>query len=459
LTENFWDQVSDYRMAGFDPLRWIPTCSNELGGDLLQATLGKVKRCSIKLDPSWFDAFYYSEKKVPELTRRVFDFNEHTVEKEVEIHHALSLFQLYSEIGENQSLFENVLLKFFKRFQSKVLIRKNTVTLTSHQESQFALLDYVKLHKGDKVGYTAANNSATQIIDPTLKMDSEIHSNIAMVKTIDHLNLLGCTSGFKLFPIYDAASEDMLDKIRRNLDAFTSRYNLGMEDYSSLKVGKVFFGNTAIANTLKELPVKYDQVETGMQVIISNKFGALSAFSLFMLTKMDSSIMSKFEQNDINPLELSTAKDLILKNLSEPRFSLGRIISKYCPDFGMNFDKSEHIMAVYPVSSDGIFAVNKLSILTNSEIVINDIPMVYDGIAKFLTTEFLIANSTIPANGCHLIVAPSNISNLIIEDLRKRYYDPSIIGYIANKEKPSVKYNTDVRSYLISNQKLQSEIL
>ena len=116
-----------------------------------------------------------------------------------------------------------------------------------------------------------------------MNLDSEINSNIAMVKTIDHLNLLGCTSGFVLFPIYDASSEVMLDRIRENLDAFTSRYNLGMEDYSSLKVGRLFFGNTAIANTLKELPVNYDQVETGMQLIISNKFGTLSAFGLFML--------------------------------------------------------------------------------------------------------------------------------------------------------------------------------
>lgn len=446
-------------MAGIDPLRWIPTCSNEPDSDLLQASMAKVRRCSIKIDPNWFDAFNYTEKKTPELTRRVFGLNEDVAEKEVDIRHALSLFQVYSEIGEDQLLFENMFVNFFKRFQSKVLIRKNTVSLTSNRESQFALLDYVQLHKGDKVGFTAATNSTTQIIDPTLNLDSEINSNIAMVKTIDHLNLLGCTSGFMLFPVYDASSEDMLDKIRRNLDGFASRYNLGMEDYSSLKVGKLFFGNTALANTLKELPVKYDQVETGMHVIISNKFGALSALGLFMLTKIDPSLLPQLEKNEINPVELTKARNQTLKNLSEPKFSLGKIISKYCPDFGMNFNKSEHILAVYPVSSDGIFAVKKLSILTNSEIVIKDIPIMNDGIAKFVANEYLISNSTIPANGCHLIVASSDISNLIIDDLRRHNYEPSVIGYIANKEKPFVKYNTNVGLYLISNKKLGSQIL
>jgi len=460
LSENFWDQVYTYRGEGLDPLRWIPTCSNELDSDLLQTTMEKVKRCSIKIDPRWFDALHYSDKKAPELTRRVFALNENDVmEKEVAIRHALSLFQIHSEIGENQLLFENMLIKFFKKFQSKVLIKKNTVSLTSHQGSQFALLDYVQLHKGDKVGFTAASNSAAQVIDPTLNLDSEINSNIAMVKTIDHLNLLGCTSGFVLFPIYDASSEVMLDRIRENLDAFTSRYNLGMEDYSSLKVGRLFFGNTAIANTLKELPVNYDQVETGMQLIISNKFGTLSALGLFMLTKMDPSLAFQLERNGINPTDLTKARDHILKNLNEPKFSLGRVISKYCPDFGTNFDKSEHIMAVYPVSSEGILAVKKLSSLTNSEIIINEIPIMNDEIAKFVTKEYLISNSTIPANGCHLIVASPNVSNLIIEDLRKHNYEPFIIGYIANKDKPSVKYNTNVGTYLISKLKLQNQII
>ncbi len=158
----------------------------------------------------------------------------------------------------------------------------------------------------------------------------------------------------------------MLDNIRKNLDAFTSRYNLAMEDYSSVKIGKLFFGSTAIANTLKELPTRYDQVEEGMQIIISNKFGAIPPVSLYMLTEMDNSNIVKFEQNNILLNTLSSAKDEAIKSLSEPRFTLGKIISKYCPDFGIAFDKHTHITAVHPVASDGIFAIGKLADLTNS---------------------------------------------------------------------------------------------
>jgi selenophosphate synthase len=262
-----------------------------------------------------------------------------------------------------------------------------------------------------------------------------------------------------LYPIYDASTENMLDKIRENLDKFTSRYNLGMEDYSSLKIGKPFFGNTALANTLKELPVNYQQVEAGMQLIISNKLGMLSAFALFMLLQIDPSLYDRLNKTDIKISDLFTARDQTLKSLGEPKFSLGRVISKYCPDFGTDFDKSEHIMAVYPVSSEGILAVKTLSMLTNSEIMVNEVPMLNDEIAKFVTSENLISNSTIPANGCHLIIASSNVSNLIIDDLQKHNYEPFIIGYIANKERPSVKYNTNVDTFMMPNFKLQNQVL
>ena len=62
-------------------------------------------------------------------------------------------------------------------------------------------------------------------------------------------------------------------------------YNLAMDDYSSVKVGSLFFGATAVANTLKEQPIRYEQVEEGMQIIISNKLGAMPAMSVYILAK------------------------------------------------------------------------------------------------------------------------------------------------------------------------------
>jgi selenophosphate synthase len=455
LVENFWELVQEYRQLGFDPLRWIPTCSNEVESHIMQSSLKEIRRSTIKVMPSWFDAFHYMDGKIPELTRRVYNFNNPIIEKEVEIKRALSIFRIHIDIADDSVSLSEALQKFLKSFHSKVAVKKITMALTTHPEAQFALLDYIELHRGSIVGYTSANNSATQITDPTQNPDSEIHSNIALTAAMENLNLLGCTSGFKVFPVYDAPNEEMLDKIRKNLDAYTSRYNLSMEDYSSLKIGKLFFGATAIANTLKELPTRYDQVEDGMQIIISNKLGSLPAVSLYMLTKMDHNNITKFEQNNILLSVLSAIKDELIKNLSEPNFSLGKIISKYCPDFNATFDKYSHITAVHPVATDGIFAIGKLAELTNSRIVINELPMKYEEIAKFATKEFLIENATASSNGCHLIVATKDVTSSLIEDLRKHGFEPMIIGLITKKEdRPIVVIEKDFKQYIASKAKL-----
>lgn len=454
MIENFWETIEEYRQLGFDPLRWIPTCSNEIDSYVLQSSLEKIKRSTIKIISSWFDAFYYTDGKSPELTRRVYKFDNPQIEREVEIKRALAMFRIHTQIGEDSILLSQALQRFLKCFHSKTMIKKSTTTLTAYPEAQFVLLDYIASHRGNKVGYITASNSTTQITDPTQRPESEIHSNIALTNAMENLNLLGCTSGFKVFPIYDAPTEEILDKIRKNLDAFTSRYNLAMDDYSSLKIGKLFFGTTAIANTLKELPTRYDQVEEGMQIIISNKFGAMPALSLYMLTEMDPSNLAKLEQNNILWNYLSSAKDEVIKHLSEPHFSFGKIISKYCPDFGTTFDKHAHITAVHPVTTDGIFALAKFAGLTNSHVVINEIPMMYEEIARFATKEFLIENATASSNGCHLIVVTRDLASSIIGDLRKHNFEPAVIGFIAKKERPFVVIEKDISQYVASKAKL-----
>ncbi|MGC1932032.1 MAG: hypothetical protein WA667_23925, partial [Candidatus Nitrosopolaris sp.] len=152
MSENFWRLVEEYQQLGFDPLRWIPTCSNEVDNNTLHYSLKDVKRTNIKLTPSWFDTFYYMDGKIPELTRRVYNFDNPVIEKEVEIKRALSIFRIHTVLGYNSALLSRAVQKFFKSFHSRVFIRKNTMALTTHREAQFALLDYIELHRGDKVG-------------------------------------------------------------------------------------------------------------------------------------------------------------------------------------------------------------------------------------------------------------------------------------------------------------------
>jgi selenophosphate synthase len=455
LSEVFWKNIEEYRRLGFDPLRWIPTCSNQVDEDILQASISEIKRSTIKLEPTWFDSFYYIDGKDPELTRRIYtNLDNPIVEKEAEIKRALLMFRIHTEIGNDSALLSDIVRRFLKSFHFKVLSKKVAISLTANRKSQFALLDYIRLSRGNKVGYTSANNSTTQITDPTINPESEIHSDIALTMAIENLNLLGCTSGFRVFPIYDAPTDNLLDTIRKNLDAFTSRYNLAMEDYSSVRVGSLFFGATAVANTLREQPIRYEKIEEGMQIVISNKLGTMPVMSLYMLSQMDEENASRIENNNISLDFLNSARNEVLKSLSEPRFSLGKVISKYCPDFGTQYDKHTHIAAVYPIMTDGILAMAKFARLVGAQITINNLPMKYDEIARFAAKDLVVENATAASVGCHMIVTTENVANLIMEDLRKYNFEPSVIGFVAKKDNPGLIIEADINTYIASKAKL-----
>jgi selenophosphate synthase len=462
LSENFWEHINLYRRLGFDPLRWIPSCSNEVDIHVLKAALAELKHSRIKVSPSWFDSFYHIDGKIPELTRRVYSLANPAMDKEVEVKRALAVFRIHNGSGEHAPLLSNALENFFKIFNTKVSVTSASAVLTEHKAAEFGMFDYIQLHRGDKIGYMPAVTSVTQVTDVTKEPDADLHSNIAMTSAIELLNLLGCdmksSPSSKLFPIYDAPSEEMLDKIRSNLDAFTSRCNLALEDYSSLKLGKLFYGTSAVSTTTKDLPTKYDQIEEGMEIIITNKFGGLSALGLYTLACMDSQNITKYEQNgggSMHFANITQAKDEALKNLSEPHFALGKIIAKYCPDFETAYDKQAHIAAVYPVGPQGVFALGALAELANVQLMINkELPVRDEEIAKFVTKEFLVENATASLNGCHIIVATKDVANLIMEELSKHNFAPERIGFVEKKGSWSVSFATDVSQFVASKVKL-----
>lgn len=458
LSDNFWGNINLYRGLGFDPIRWIPTCSNEVDTHVLKDALAQVKHSRIKVSPSWFDSFYHIDGKIPELTRRVYSLADPATDKEVELKRALAVFRIHTDSGEHAPLLSNALENFFEAFHSKMSVTSACAVLTEHKSAEFGMFDYIQLRRGDKIGYMPAVTSVTQLTDVTKAPDADIHSNIAMTSAIELLNLLGCdmksSPSSKLFPIYDAPSEEMLDNIRSNLDVFTSRYNLVLEDYSSLKLGKLFYGTSAVGTTTKDLPTKYDQIEEGMEIIITNKFGGLSALGLYTLACMNSENISKYEQNGMPYANITQAKDEALKNQSEPHFALGKIIAKYCPDFGAAYDNQVHITAVYPVGPQGVLALGALAELANVQLMIKELPIRNEEFAKFATREFLMENATASLNGCHIIVATKDVANLIMEELRKHNFAPERIGFVEKKGSWSVSFATDLSQFVASKVKL-----
>lgn len=459
MNTDFWDNIYKYKEYGFEPLSWLSTFSNEIDPDLLESSLNKIKGTNWKIIPEWFDWFSKSERKNPEVTRRIYNLSDlYLQQSETGIKKALAIIQLNKEIVDNQEKRLDLLSNIINSIKSKCITKKISAINTSSKK-QFALLDFVETRRGNKVGYIIANNYITQVTDVLSSPESDLHCKITVAGVIENLNLLGCIDEFKIFPIYDAPKEEMLDVTRQNLDSITLSNNIYMEDYSSLKIGNLFFGATATATTYKEIPTRYTEIEEEMNVIITDKFGSIIPLSLFLLTKINEENISVFEKHGIAITKLENEKDNIINNLSHPRFELGKLINKYCPAFEGKFDKASHITAVFPVLTQGILAIKKIVDHIDHEIIIDKIPIKHKEMSSYAVKEYLVQHSTSSFNGCHLIIASRECTDSIIQDLKKIHLEPEVIGTVGKKGKPLLNIkDIEMDKYILRRSKINKKI-
>lgn len=460
MSNNFWDRVEEFKKLGADPLAWLASGTCEVDPSIKSAAAPQVHKAGLKLVPSWFDSYYYVDGKQPELTRRVFDAAEEKHDTAVDIKRALAMFRLQKDSCEDAAHLASALGTFFKPFSTKLAVSSMAIAATQNPDAQFALLDYIELHRGDKAGFMPAVSTVAQVTDVFSPPGAELQAAIPMTSCIDMLSLLGCgiNSSFRLFPVYDAPGESMLDSIRANLDSYTSRHNLAWEDYSSLKRSKLFYGCSAMAVTIKELPTRYDLVEEGMQIMITKSLGGLAALTLRVLGAMSPDNLEEYEKSGITAEALESAASRTIKNLTEPHFILGKIVSKYCPDFGGTLDKSANIAAVYPVGPQGISALPGLAQALNCQLVINEIPLLDPEISACAARDSLVEDSTASLNGCHIIVASKEVVDLVRPELSSHGFAPAVIGFVGKKGAPSVAIDQESVKRLVPSVRRQEAI-
>jgi selenophosphate synthase len=302
-------------------------------------------------------------------------------------------------------------------------------------------LDHIKTQRGNRSGYTVVTSSNTQATDINQNIESPIHMEISLTESINLLNSLGCSIDIRLFPIYDAPNDDILDKIRRDIDNFTIKYNYSFEDYSSLKLGSLFFGTTATGNIHKELPNRYDLVKEDTQIITTDKLGLLACLSLYTIAILNEKLFEKLNKIGIQDSRLNQLKDLAIKNLTEPKASLGKIITKFLPDFESEFDFQSHIIVTHPISKNGILSLYEISKLTNSELIIDDIPVIDRDITDFVSKEFLISNPTASTPNTCMLLMSKELSSTVIDELSKNKFNPRVIGKVGKVGKVGVTFN------------------
>jgi selenophosphate synthase len=439
--ENKWELFAKYHEFGFDPLRWLPKCSNEVNNKKLNIFSELLKRNNLRIKPHYYIYFPYAEKKNIEIIRRLYKINEKIKQEDLKTKKAISIIKLNKDIIYEDDLFINEIKRISEQLKTKIEIDKISIIPSNCKEDfQFILLDHLKPQRGNKSGYTIVTSSNTQATDVTQPLESPIHMKISLTESVNLLNLLGCSIDIRLFPIYDAPNDSFLDKIRKNIDDFTIRYNYTFEDYSSLKLNSLFFGTTSTGNTHKELPNRFDLIKEETQIIITDKFGLLACLSLYIIATLDRQLLDKLDKYGIQEYKLNQLKDLAIRNLTEPKISLGKSIAKFLPNFENKFDVQSHIIATYPISKYGISSIYEISKLTNREIIIEDIPVIDKDVAKFMSKEFLISNPTASASNTNLILVTKELASTVIEELNKNKFEPKIIGKIGKARTKRINF-------------------
>jgi len=445
MSDEFWNNLDQYRELGLDAPRWIASSSDELESLAILDSFAKTKRSNYLTEYSWFDAFPYSGKN-PEIVRRVYNFRDFDNANILKNKRIVSLFNVHADTLCDSLALLKMLTNFCAKINPKYRVKCVGISTTSNRESEFVLLDYIDVHRGDKIGNTAINTSSIRVIDPFEQPVSPVNVAISLTASLENLLILGCTTGFRIIPIYDAPNEDIINRIQTSHDAFASKYDIFIDDYSSIKTGKLFLGATAYAHTEKQLPVRYDLIKPGMAVLLTDKLGSLSPLNIFTMEKLE-----EFKPNAPNELADSVIKNEIIKSLTQPKFSLGKIVAKYSPELGNEFDVSTNLVAVHPAGIDGALALLHLARISNSHLKIREIPMKYEEFAIRATTENIIPNSTSSANGCHIIIASNEVANQIAEDLKKHNFAATIIGEVIEKDGAKVTISKKLRSYMAAD--------
>lgn len=427
---------------GFDPLRWLPDCSNELNHEKFDGIVDEFKRNNLRIIPNHYSYFQYPEKKDAEIIRRVYRIDEEFRHEDLKTKKAVSILKYDKNIVKDDNLIVSEIKKISVSFDTKIEVDKVSIIPTnSKKDFQFILFDHIKTQRGNKTGYTIVTNSNTQTTDVTQPIESPIHMEISFTESISLLNLLGCSKDIKLYPIYDAPTDELLDDIRRNIDSFTAKYNYTFEDYSSLKLGGLFFGTTAVGNTHKELPNRYDLIEQDMQIITTDSLGLLACLGLYIITNLDNMIFEKMNKYGIDREKVNQLKDLALKSLTEPKISIGKIVSKYLPDFENQFDLQSNILVTHPISKNGIASFVELSKLISNQIIIDHVPYVNNDIKNFILKEHLISNVSASTPDTNMIIVSKDFATTIMEELSKHKFNPAIVGRIGKPGKAGVIFN------------------
>ena len=467
--QEFWDNVAKYREMGMDPLRWVAGCAvkvdlNSVVYPSLHNLKPNLKQMGISLGARVDADIFPLVGDGPIITRRIYDpfsTNINTEDlKKINPKRAISLLQVFQKNAEKQEKFEELLSSLYTSISKSNVhfsVGKGHSIITPDKAAEFALFDFISYDEGPTDGYCLSNNDTIQIIDPTADPSSEQQTNVAVSNSLNDLISLGCFEELKVLPVVDAPNQEIETQILKNMTSFATKYNIELIPAESPKRSKLLIGATLFGSLRKEPPTKLDLLDSNMKILVTRPFGDLAPINVFLSCVADETFLKDLEATGYGLEDVQKAKDSVIETMNEPNLKVAKIINKYLPDFGSDFDIQEHILATGDLSGPGIMIFKEHADNANVDISLDNLPLEYPEFVKYATDNFLMDNATAGTNGAVAIIASSNIIENVKTDLTKEGYDPQLVGTILGKGTGNVRVGTNVKD-MIASQALLADL-
>jgi len=460
--EEFSRRIEEYRALGVNPFSLATGCSVKV--DVLtvlypaiRSVRGELEGLGMEIAPRR-DADVFPRTDGGFSTARGIYRSEGDVEAdsgalaEFSPSRAIVLAQVHRALAEDPGALAEYVGRIYSRVARAapgVVVGKGHSIVTEGLEHQFMLFDYVKAEGGPSGGYVVGNNDTIQVIDPAEDPGSPGQAAAALFNSLNDLYTLGAWRELRVIPTVDAPTDELRDRILRNLGELSEGLGARVMDSPQPSSGALLMGATVFAETDREPPTFYDRVAPGMEVMSTRPMGDLAPVNVYMMCMLDREIADELRsQTGIGLDGLLEIKERTLKGMATPNLAVARALEDFLPAFGEDFDPRRHVAVTTDVSGPGIYVVRELAELARASIRLDRVPLLSPELSEFATANYIMPNATAGTNGAIVVVADPAVLDGLESELRGAGMDPVRIGRVVSRDGPGVLAPSTLGKYV-----------
>ncbi|MEJ2778204.1 SelD-related putative sulfur metabolism protein [Stygiolobus sp. RP850M] len=428
----FRENLEIYKSMGLNPLSLATGCAVKV--DLIETVYPALEKLRKDLEkrniyilPREDADIFISTEKI--IHRRLINGGEFDADR------AISLIQVNQETAGDPKAFANFLYNAYTSIKTnrKLTIGKGHSIVTTKKDGEVAVLDLFRLEGKLEKSYTVANNDTIQIVDPLDNPGSQTQVDVAISNSLNDLFAKGVFQDLTVIPVADAPNEELKDKLLKNYENFTRKYNMELKNDVQPSTKTLMMGATVIGKSDHELPTFYDQVDENMVIVTTRYFGELTPINVHLWVLAVPELVELMESRGISFSKLEEVKIQALRVMSRPNVHVAKIIYNHLPEFGKAFYKEDHIAMTTDVTGPGIFVIKEFAEKAKVNVELDSIPVINRDICEFATENFIIPNSTIGTNGATVMFVNKKVADQLLDELEKVGESPQVIGRVVGK--------------------------